>query len=246
MRDGTILGLLVDETSIFRETGQLRLAETVVRIDQSSQVDTLARLNGTEWLITRSAFGAVSMLPFPFRHTSAVEPAPSGFLTAETDSYEFRLFTFSGELKKIVRRIETSQVLTERAWQDGVDQFVNEINNGELRRSILAELRSAERPETIPSFGYARRHRRNVERPVLHDAEGNLWIRGYGHENAEATWSVFDTLGVLMSEVITPANTVPLDIGADYMLLLTRNDVGVEYVQMYELHKQAHGIGTAF
>ena len=50
-----------------------------------------------------------------------------------------------------------------------------------------------------------------------------------------SVWSVFDAQGRWLGDVTLPARFSPMDIGADYVLGVARDEDGVETVAMYTL-----------
>ena len=70
------------------------------------------------------------------------------------------------------------------------------------------------------------------------DKADNLWVHGYELPgDTHLHWSVFGPDGVWLTDVTTPIAIQVLDIGADYLLGLSRDDLDVEHVQLYGLMK---------
>ena len=71
------------------------------------------------------------------------------------------------------------------------------------------------------------------------DRLGNLWVREYNlpGEEDRALWTVFDPEGVALGFVETPLELVIYEIGADYILGKTMDELGVEYVQLWGLDR---------
>lgn len=76
---------------------------------------------------------------------------------------------------------------------------------------------------------------------ALHtDADGNLWVQEFWQPAFGSTvpWRVFDGEGVLIAHVDVPATMRVLDIRADRVLGLMRDELGVETVVLHVLSKQ--------
>jgi hypothetical protein len=75
--------------------------------------------------------------------------------------------------------------------------------------------------------------------PEIHvDSDLNLWVREYTRPgDREWSYSVFSADGVLLGTLRMPTALTILDIGADYVLGLRRDEFDVEYVQLHELRK---------
>ena len=84
-------------------------------------------------------------------------------------------------------------------------------------------------PSILPAF-----------RSVVLDEKGRrLWVEefelGAITSRGETHWSVYAEDGHLLGEVAMPSGFEVLRIGGAYVLGLWKDDLGVEYVQMYEL-----------
>ena len=89
---------------------------------------------------------------------------------------------------------------------------------------------SAQMAETFPVFS-----------EVMGDAAGYLWVREYdfpGEERPAPLWTVFDPGGRVLGFVETPPALVIEEIGEDYILGRTRDELGVESIQMWPLERQ--------
>ena len=87
------------------------------------------------------------------------------------------------------------------------------------------------------------------------DRTGHLWVQFY--ERPDQTeggrygfgavpiqpqhFSVFDPSGIWLGDIETPGRFNILDIGADYLLGVTRDEMGVEYILMYGLERDRPG-----
>ncbi len=83
--------------------------------------------------------------------------------------------------------------------------------------------------ETFPAFAQ-----------VAADALGHLWVREYdlpGEERANPLWTVFDPDGRVLGLVETPPGLRVHEIGEDHILGRATDSLGVEYVQMWRLHR---------
>jgi len=92
-------------------------------------------------------------------------------------------------------------------------------------RNLFANLPPA--PETYPAYAP----------DVSVDGDMNLWVREstrWGDQRA--FWSVFSSDGHLLGTLEMPQVKV-LDIGSDYVLGLRRDELDVEYVQLFRLHR---------
>lgn len=69
------------------------------------------------------------------------------------------------------------------------------------------------------------------------DHEGNLWTRHYAIGSKRSNWSVFGPTGRWLGVIEIPVGFTIKEIGSDYVLGVSVDDIGVELVQLYALEK---------
>jgi hypothetical protein len=78
------------------------------------------------------------------------------------------------------------------------------------------------------------------------DSEGNLWVEHtrlskYPERELDATeqqtWTVFDSGGVVIGDVTTPAGLAISQIGKDWILGVWKDDDGVEHVRLHRMKR---------
>ena len=127
-----------------------------------------------------------------------------------SDSYEIRTFAADGSLVGIVRRDWDSRTPTQAEYDERAPWGVPPV-------------------DAYPAFD-----------EILSDLAGNLWVREYRMSDEEAmVWTVFDPEGRVQGLVETPAGLNIFEIGADYILGLAEDELGVEYVQLWTLSRGA-------
>lgn len=159
--------------------------------------------------------------------------APWGHLTvvANTGRYELGAFRPDGSLSLIVRRDHVPRPPSEA----DVEAFV-EWQIGRSRRSSESELAESRRryrnvpvAEHFPAF-----------QSILTDALDHLWVEEYElpHEEGPRTlWTVFDPEGRALGFVETPEGLWIHEIGEDYILGTTYDQLNVDYVQLWTLER---------
>ena len=94
---------------------------------------------------------------------------------------------------------------------------------------MRASLESVPIPEFLPAI-----------RALRVDSEGFLWVEAFRRLGERvATWSVFDPSDGWLGDLTLEAGLQPLDIGVDYLLVLLRDDLDVEYVRLLDLHRSS-------
>ena len=75
---------------------------------------------------------------------------------------------------------------------------------------------------------------------ILSDASGNLWVREYDfprEQRPAPLWTVFDPEGRVLGFIETPEGLRIGQIGEDYILGHYRDELEVEYVQVWALER---------
>jgi hypothetical protein len=105
--------------------------------------------------------------------------------------------------------------------------FTQDMRMGDAEaRGVLS---SVTVPEYRPPYGEIRL-----------DLAGNLWVQQLAAEGARGeprTHFVFDPEGRWLGSVTTPDVQI-LEIGRDYLLGIYRDESDVEYLQVFDLHKE--------
>ena len=142
--------------------------------------------------------------------------------------YEIRAFAEDGTLARIVRRDHAARPPT----AEEVEGYIEERVSG-YPDDIAAEQRgryeSVPVAENMPAFT-----------SVMVDGRNHLWVEEYelpGEERPGSLWTVFDAQGRVLGFVETPDGLEIFEIGEDYILGLWRDELEVEYVQVWELER---------
>ncbi len=127
------------------------------------------------------------------------------FTVATADRFELMVFGQDGRLRRIFRRSLEPVPVAE----------------SEVAKFGLAEL---EGTMTYPSID-----------AVLLDGVGNTWVKEHQLRDSTATWVVFDSVGRLRGAMHPPRGFEPLQVGADFILGVWRDEAGEESVRLYDL-----------
>ena len=142
------------------------------------------------------------------------------------ETYEIRAYRSDGSLARIVRRDHETRIPTQ-SEQDEVfrDRFAG--LSEEDREPRMAVAANVPLVESFPAYSGLRG-----------DALGYLWVAEFKFPEARydgTLWTVFDPDGRALGFVETPDGFGVFEIGADYILGRTTDELGVEYVQLREL-----------
>jgi len=174
----------------------------------------------------QSIFGA-SMPREPWGDLIVISPA---------DRYEIRAFSVDGTLARIVRWGQVPRSPTredvDAYIEDRVSWYPPDLTPAEIaeyRAQKRKEWRSEPVAEHFPAFS-----------SVIADKLDHLWVEEYEppHEERPGTrWTVFDRQGQVLGIVETPEGLMIYEIGEDYVLGRIRDELDVEYVQVWPLER---------
>lgn len=140
--------------------------------------------------------------------------------------YELKAFTSDGELARIVRRGHELRVPTEEEVMANIEQNTRPgTPPAEMRR----RRQSAVVAEYFPAYRGARS-----------DAAGYLWVREYDfplEDRPAPLWTVFGPDGRMLGLLETPVGLSVSEIGEDYILGVSRDELGVERVELWPLER---------
>jgi len=165
----------------------------------------------------------------PFGRETTFAATGDRFYVADNESYEIRVYSMVGRLIQVIRKemeplpLEASQI---QAFQDSVLSTVGERARPQMR-TLFATMPTS--PSTLPAF----------EPEIRLDDDLNLWVKESSRPGSRRSrWSVFSADGEFLGLVEMPPGVEVLEIGANYVLGLHRDELGVEYVKYLRLHRE--------
>jgi hypothetical protein len=167
----------------------------------------------------------------PFGRETSINVGGSSTFVATGDSDEISVYDQEGTLERLIRRmgepifVTPEMIRRDRATRTDQERGGLEKSNVEPRvRRMIDELPY---PDVIPPYGMT----------VL-DSEMNLWVEEFRvTESDPADWSVFDDEGVWLGRVTLPKGLEIYEIGADYILGRSLDELDVERIEVYQLMK---------
>jgi hypothetical protein len=223
--DGSMLYLAMAPGDAF-EPGQVREAQTLVRSWMDPpRADTLIHVSGGE-VYRATVGGGLAVYSAPFGKTRMVAVHDDLIYTGDGSAFEVQAIDHNGEVTRIARRADVSRRVTPALIAQHEEHRVE--NAGfDRQREVLARLfQEWSYPDEYPAY----------DRLVV-DQDGHLWLRHYALGSDEPQeWSVIDGDGRWLGEVLMPRMEV-MEIGTDYVLGTTTNELGVEFLTLYRLGK---------
>lgn len=182
-----------------------------------------------------------------FSPAASVTTGPRGFWFGFGSAYEVSEYDLTNRLVRLVRRSFTRQPVrqAERAGYVAHARAARERDKMHpltpaMREAMDRALANVPFPREFPAFA-----------SIKADRAGNLWVQQYDWHfelkepglvrvqtmAAPAKWDVFDSAGRWLCTVDLPARFTPLEIGDDYVAGMSRDEDGVERVDIYRLRK---------
>ena len=166
-----------------------------------------------------------------FGRTLAREPWGDLAIISPSDQYEFKAYARDGTLARIVRREHARRAPTDADLDAYVEGRVADMPSymleavEERRRVFPASPVAA----YFPAF-----------ESIMADRADYLWVEEYESptdDRPARLWTVFDPEGRVLGHVETPQELEIYEIGEDYILGHTRDELDVEYVQVWPLDR---------
>ena len=171
-----------------------------------------------------------------FGRELVTEPWRDRVVVSLNDRYEIKALRPDGTLDRIVRMEHPQRLPTPAEVEAHIEEQVAIVPLGRSQSEIeqyQAEVRrgfeSVPVAEHYPAF-----------ESIMTDALDHLWVREYeypGEERPAPLWTVFDPEGIVLGFVETPKGLRIYEIGEDYIMGHTRDELDVEYVQLWPLHR---------
>jgi hypothetical protein len=216
--------------------GTSRSSALYVRIGADGElIDSIGRFAGPEWRVRIQEVGGrsgVSITQTRFAANPHLVAAGDRYVFGSSERYELAYHSSDGRLERLVRKRFTPERVTDEHLR-----LAEEEQRRQLQRLGMLEggpapaapsVQDIPHAEVFPAFG-----------TFLLDAADNVWVSEYrrpGHDGPVA-WDIFDSEGVWLGVVTLPPEFRVFEIGEDYVLGAWRDDLDVEYVQLYQLIK---------
>jgi hypothetical protein len=230
-----VVGVLSDGSLVvFRQ----RFAEEIGRGSQqyyghyskySASGDSLGALGVFPWrrlvTLTPSSEGdmkAVSAGPPVFDSPTRVAATASGLWVGTTKKSELIWLNRSGERERVVRWVGGDRAVTDAVKQAYFDDLEDRLGR-EISGSAIEDRPFA---DSLPSHGQ-----------LVSRTDGGIWMEEFVPPGTDAgnPWRVFDASGELEGRVRLPPSAEVLWASGAEVLLLEQDELGVEFVRLYEI-----------
>lgn len=167
--------------------------------------------------------------PRPLGKTTIARVGPGGTFVGTGDDYEIEVFRRDGASFTFGKPGEQTVLTREmlETWRDSVLSRVPPSDRAQVRRA----LDRYEMPKTLPAYSDFR-----------FDEVGLLWVARFPAPGQERTqwdvWDVSDFGGEHIASVPVPRSFQVTEIGADYLLGVATDSLGVQRVHKYRLSRR--------
>lgn len=171
--------------------------------------------------------GGFSVMTPLFSRSTTLHPGRRILVHANNERFDLRVRAPSGELQRIIRRAGTPAPVTPALRDAVVAHQLAQLPSESARERERGPLETMDVPATVPAFGR-----------VLLDRDDHLWVEEYAAvPGASTVWLVFTPDGALVARATMPQRLTPMEIGADYLLGVERDDLDVESVVLVTLQR---------
>lgn len=218
--------------------GLNRESWSIWRLDLvNAGLDSLVSVPGDEAMVLSSGPRGTQYQAYVFGKSTVLAASTKWLYVAPTDAYSIQVLDREGVLRRIIRRDEPPRRVSRSDLNRWVDRAIEVRGDSpEERASMRQTAGELHVAETLPAFRW-----------IAVDSEDNLWVEQWeGAGWDQGAFSVFRSDGAWLGNVAIPRG-LPLtrgdygrqviEIGADYLLGVWTDDLGVEQVRLYRINK---------
>jgi len=170
---------------------------------------------------------ATMMTSLPFGKSPQVAVKGDWVYLGSQDEFQVQIFRSDGTLERIVRLDRKAVPVTDADLEAYIDEEVASLGDEGAAPGYRRQLEEMPRSESFPAHG-----------GLVVDAEGFLFVEEFALPGeVQKAINVFDPQGRLVGGFEIPAKLQVLEIGADYLLALYEDEVGLEYLELYSLDR---------
>lgn len=142
------------------------------------------------------------------------------------ESFEVQQYDWNGPLSRLIRWPGEDLTIREEhiaAYRASQLDSVSDEQRPALERSLM----EMPMPPAFPAY-----------QRIEADPQGNLWVEEFRRPGESSqNWTVIGADGALLGSVALPSALLVTDIGADAIVGVTRDELGVERVQVHDIAK---------
>lgn len=176
-------------------------------------------------MFARTADGMFQASGLPFGRRTAAAIGQDRFWLGTGEAWEVRGYALDAELVRIVRFDRPQMRVTEALRDAYLAAQLADVDDDNEAREIREQHADMPSPEMVPPY-----------QDFAVDALQHLWIGEFElPAHTRRTYTIVDPDGHAVGRLTMPERTLPLDIGVDYLLGLTRDELDVERLTLWRL-----------
>jgi hypothetical protein len=194
-------------------------------------VSDFGELPGSEFYmqVQSQSGGGISMRArlIPFGKYAMQAVGSDLFYYGSGDTWEVKAFDSNGVLRRLYRMMVDPQPVRDADLEAVIQEEIADAADPAQAPEIRAGFEEMPIPETMPAFA-----------GLEVDSRGYLWVERYrqpGNERPE--YEILDPEGYWVGRISVPPGAEILEIGTDYLLVLQRDELEVEYVKLFQLSR---------
>jgi hypothetical protein len=161
----------------------------------------------------------------PFGKSPAVAIGGQHFFYGSQDSYEIQLRSQTGVLERIIRLAKEPAPVTGDQLTALLEEELQDLEDNDLARQYRRFYEDAPIPDFHPAYG-----------SIYSDMLGYLWVEETRvSEDQPRLFSVFDPEGRLSGSLSLPTGLLIQEIGEDYILGRSTDELGIQYLHVHSL-----------
>lgn len=241
--DGAYLGVQYNDRSI-PPAGRSRRALSLVRVSRDgARLDTIGSvLSAEEVFDGRSPFGS----RVAFSRGSLFAGNDTRLFTTSPVLSEITQLNPAGRTTRVIRlpnrggKLGDEEIRDYRVWWLAMPGEDGRPMQPAAKARMAQQLERTVYADRLPAFG-----------DLIVDRPGNLWAQRFDHRSVffkpgpastqtmpvASRWDILDDAGRWLCTVDLPARFTPVEIGADYVAGVARDEDDVEQVRVYRLRK---------
>jgi hypothetical protein len=198
--------------------------------EEEPPLDTIGILPGFEYAVEISE--SVVSFEVPFARNAYGAISGKRIFLGSNDRFEIQQLDTAGNLVRLIRYRGAERSITSEEARDLEEKVVAYLDPSPNRlRNIERLFREMPQPPLRPAYS-----------GFLVDEEENIWVADWvsGFAPPQLTpkkWFVFKPQGSLLGSVRMPPGFRPIEIGSDYVLGFSRDELEIEEVDLYHLQK---------
>lgn len=169
-----------------------------------------------------------SMHPLFSRSMTAAGGSPLRIVTFMNPGYEFHVWTPTGRLERIVRRVGARRATSEQERKDALEDVLAMTRAESQDPALLAQMAAIPMPDSLPSA---------VSLTVAATGEVLVMREGFRPSQQQSIYDVFDRTGAWLGALRFPRHTRITEVGTDYLLVIRNDDRDVPRAEVFRLRR---------